>query len=70
MPAHESKTTRRLVTGNQIDKIGCEWNNRRRTFEIHCSEGPPLALTPHELVELGVELVMEGTKAMTEKRWH
>ena len=69
MPAHESKTAKCLITGNQIDKIGCEWSNRRRMFEIHGSDGSPVALTPQELVELGVELVMEGTKAMTEKRW-
>ncbi len=65
MPAHEEKTIKRHVTGNQIDKIGCEWNFRRRTFEIQGAEGPPVALTPQELVELGMELVMEGTKAMT-----
>lgn len=70
MPVHVSKT-KRIVLGNQIDKLGCAWNYRRRTFEITCGSdgGPTLELSPPELIELGVELVLEGNKAMTERRW-
>jgi hypothetical protein len=69
VPAYNSKGVKRHVTGNQIDKIGCDWNQRMRMFEIACAEGPPVNLTPHELIELGVELVLEGARAMTERRW-
>ena len=40
-----------------------------RMFEIPCGEGAPVNLTAHELVELGVELVLEGTRVMRERRW-
>lgn len=59
----------RALAGRQIDKIGCAWNQRMRMFEIPCGEGPPVNLTAYELIELGVELVLEGTRVMTERRW-
>lgn len=40
-----------------------------RMFEIPCGEGSPVILTAQELIELGVELVLEGTRVMTERRW-
>ena len=54
----------------QVDKLGCEWNQKQRLFLLADGEGPPVLLTPKELIELGVELVMMGSEAMTEKRWH
>jgi hypothetical protein len=68
VPARESKV-RRYVTRNQIDKIRCDWNQRMRMFEVASAEGLPVNLTARELIELGIELVLEGTRAMTERRW-
>ena len=52
------------------DKLGCDWDQRQRVFRLADGEGPPLELTAPELIELGVELVMLGTRAMQERRWH
>jgi hypothetical protein len=52
------------------DRLGCDWDQRQRVFRLADGEGPPLALTAPELIELGVELVMLGTRAMVERRWH
>lgn len=54
----------------QTDRLGCDWDQRQRVFRLADGEGPPLELNARELIELGVELVMLGTKAMTERRWH
>jgi hypothetical protein len=53
----------------QADRLGCDWDQRQRVFRLADGEGP-LALTAPELIELGVELVMLGTQAMVERRWH
>ena len=54
----------------QADRLGCDWDQRQRVFRLADSEGPPLELTAPELIELGVELVMLGARAMVERRWH
>ena len=54
----------------QADRLGCDWDQRQRVFRLADGDGPPLTLNAQELVELGVELVMLGTMAMVEKRWH
>ena len=53
-----------------LDKIGCDWDQRQRVFRLaDDGDGPTVTLTPQELVELGVEAVLAGTRAMVEKRW-
>lgn len=59
-----------ILSGKQLEKVGCTWNYRRRTFEITCNDGgPTICLTPAELIELGVELVIAANQAMTQRRW-
>jgi hypothetical protein len=51
--------------------LGFEWNPRQRVFVLPSNdELPQHTLTPHELIALGVELVLMGRDALTEKRWH
>jgi len=52
----------------QSDEVGCEWDQRRHALLL--SGDVTVTLTTKELVELGVELLVVGTKALTEEqRW-
>ena len=52
-----------------LAQLGWEWNWRRQLFEIPCADGSSIVLTPPEMVQLGVHVVLEGTKLMTEQPW-
>jgi hypothetical protein len=53
------------------NQLGFEWNPRQRVFVLPSDdELPQHTLTPLELIALALELVVMGTDALTEKRWH
>ena len=50
----------------QSDEVECEWDQRRRTLLL--AGDITVTLTTKELVELGVELIIVGTRARTEEQ--
>jgi hypothetical protein len=53
----------------RLSELGWQWNWRSQEFEIPCADGSSIVLTPPEMVQLGVHVVLEGTKLMTEQPW-
>jgi hypothetical protein len=62
----------------QLSRLGWEWNWRSQEFVIPRADGSHICLTPPELIQLGLLLILEGTKLMDgqpckmkdEQRWH
>jgi hypothetical protein len=52
-----------------LSELDWEWNWRRQEFEIPCADGSSIILTPPEMIQLGVNLILEGTKLMNEQPW-
>jgi len=59
----------RIMEKTPLAQLGWEWNWRRQLFEIPCADGSSIVLTPPEMLQLGVHVVLEGTKLMTEQPW-